>query len=428
MQNIQPSIQNLRQILSEYHWLDLAESVSIAASALGTLAGALSGQVVYAAAPLTVALSLNLANRYRLDENTEQYTKAAISDVRNVVESLYTALPENDQPQMDFQALQKSIHHLQKVTERLENKALTEDDWQMVNVRFLTLQESLEKLTQSIGNAPLVVPSRPGNEAGENPGANPGANYGENPGKIRENALANYSELEQRISKLEQKNHEVIKPYLQRLTQALQQLKQDQSLAKVRKKIQALSEEIKQRTVVQVEVEALTQQLETIAAQQAQLNQQFLASSSPLPDISSVESAIAQISEDLATTKTQTSKRFKRILRTLNALEGQVNQLQQLSHNLQSSVEKVTEDLDHLTDAANLENLENILNQVAAELAEVQHKINSLTPPFNPAPLEQQLQELRALIKQRSLEPTQFLTKEDIAPLVAAIKKLQKRK
>jgi hypothetical protein len=422
MQNIQPNIQNLRQILSEYHWLDLAESVSIAASAIGTLAGAVSGQVVYAAAPLTVALSLNLANRYRLDENTEQYTKAAISDVRNVVESLYTALPENDQPQMDFQALQKSIYHLQKVTERLENKALTEDDWQMVNVRFLTLQESLEKLTQSIGNSPLVVPAGQRCEAGEN--------SGENPVEIRESFLANYSELEQRIGQLEHKNHEVIKPYLQRLTQALQQLKQDQSLGKVRKKIQALSEEIKQRTVVQVEVETLTQQLETIAAQQAQLNQQFLElPAPPVPvDISSVESAIAQISEDLTTTKTQTSKRFKRILGTLNALEGQINQLQQLSHNLQSSVENVTEDLDRLTDAANVENLENILNQVSAELAEVQHKINSLTPPFNPAPLEQQLQELSALIKQQSPEPTQFLTKEDIAPLVAAIKKLQKRK
>ncbi len=427
MQNTQPNIQNLRQILSEYHWLDLAESVSIAASAIGTLAGALSGQVVYAAAPLTVALSLNLANRYRLDENTEQYTKAAISDVRNVVESLYTALPENDQPLMDFQALQKSIYHLQKVTERLENKALTEDDWQMVNVRFLTLQESLEKLTQSIGNSQLVAPAGQRSEAGENPGANYGENYGENPG---EGVLAQYSGLEQRISHLEQKNHEVIKPYLQRLTQTLQQLKQDQSLGKVRKKIQALSEEIKQRTVVQVEVETLTQQLETIAAQQAQLNQQFLElPAPPVPvDISSVESAIAQISEDLTTTKTQTSKRFKRILGTLNALEGQINQLQQLSHNLQSSVENVTEDLDHLTDAANVENLENILNQVAAELAEVQHKINSLTPPFNPEPLEQQLQELSALIKQQSPEPTQFLTKEDIVPLVAAIKKLQKRK
>jgi len=422
MQNIQPNIQNLRQIISEYHWLDLAESVSIAASAIGTLAGALSGQVVYAAAPLTVALSLNLANRYRLDENTEQYTKAAISDVRNVVESLYTALPENDQPQMDFQALQKSIYHLQKVTERLENKALTEDDWQMVNVRFLTLQESLEKLTQSIGNSQFIPPGIQRSEAGEI--------SGKNAGEIREFALANYSELEQRIGQLEQKNHEVIKPYLQRLTQTLQQLKQDQSLGKVRKKIQALSEEIKQRTVVQVEVETLTQQLETIAAQQAQLNQQFLElPAPPVPvDISSIEVAIAQISEDLTTTKTQTSKRFKRILGTLNALEGQINQLQQLSHNLQSSVEKVTEDLDHLSDAANVENLENILNQVSAELAEVQDKINSLTPPFNPAPLEEQLQELSALIKQQSPEPTQFLTKEDIAPLVAAIKKLQKRK
>ncbi len=421
MQNIQPSTQNLRQILSEYHWLDLAESISIAASALGTLAGALSGQVVYAAAPLTVALSLNLANRYRLDENTEQYTKAAISDIRNVVESLYTALPVNEQPQMDFQVLQKSIYHLQKVTERLENKALTEEDWQMVNVRFLTLQESLEKLTQSIGNSPVISPARPESK--------PGENSGENPGETRELVLANYKELEQRISQLEQKNHEVIKPYLQRLTETLQQLKQDQSLGKVRKKIQALSEEIKQRTVAQVEVETLTQQLEKIAAQQAQLNQQFLElPAPPVPvDLSSIESAIAQISEDLTTTKTQTSKRFKRILATLNTLEGQINQLQQLSHNLQSSVEKVTEDLDNFTDAATVENLENILNQVAAELAEVQHKINSLTPPFNPASLEQQLQELSALIKQQSPEPTQFLTKEDIAPLVAAIKKLQKK-
>lgn len=421
MQNIQPNIQHLRQILSEYHWLDLAESVSIAASALGTLAGALSGQVVYAAAPLTVALSLNLANRYRLDENTEQYTKAAISDVRNVVESLYKALPENDQSRVDLKSLQKSIYHLQKVTERLENKALTEDDWQMVNVRFLTLQESLDKLTQSIGNSQLLAPATP-KGAGEE-------NSGENSGEISQSWLAKYSQLEQRISQLEQKNHEVIKPYLQRLTQTLQQLKQDHSLAKVRKKIQALSAEIKQRTAVQIEVENLTKQLETIAAQQAQLNQQFLdLPAPPVPvDTSAIESAIAQIAEDLTNTKTQTSKRFKRILRTLNALEAQVNQLQQLSQNLQSSVEKVTADLDHLTNAANVENLENILNQVAAELAEVQDKINALAPPFNSEPLEQQLQHLSRLIKQQLPKPTQFLTKEDIAPLVAAIKKLQKR-
>lgn len=420
MQNIQPNIQHLRQILSEYHWLDLAESVSIAASALGTLAGALSGQVVYAAAPLTVALSLNLANRYRLDENTEQYTKAAISDVRNVVESLYKALPENDQPRVDLKSLQKSIYHLQKVTERLENKALTEDDWQMVNVRFLTLQESLDKLTQSIGNSQLRASATP-KSAGEE-------NSGENLGEIS-HWLAKYSQLEQRISQLEQKNHEVIKPYLQRLTQTLQQLKQDHSLTKVRKKIQALSEEIKQRTVVQIEIENLTKQLETIAAQQAQLNQQFLdLPAPPVPvDTSAIESVIAQIAEDLTNTKTQTSKRFKRILRTLNALEAQVNQLQQLSQNLQSSVEKVTADLDHLANAANVENLENILNQVAAELAEVQDKINALAPPFNPEPLEQQLQHLSQLIKQQLPKPAQFLTKEDIAPLVAAIKKLQKR-
>ncbi|MEB3340882.1 MAG: hypothetical protein VKJ25_08920, partial [Okeania sp.] len=50
------------------HWLNLAEYACIFGSALGTLGVAFSGQVFYAVAPITLALSLNVANRYRLEQ------------------------------------------------------------------------------------------------------------------------------------------------------------------------------------------------------------------------------------------------------------------------------------------------------------------------------------------------------------------------
>lgn len=413
-------MQNFRQMVSEYHWLDLAESVSIAASAVGTVVGALSSQVVYAAAPLTVALSLNLANRYRLDENTEQYTKAAITDVRNVVESLYTSLPENESSHVDLQNLQKSISHLQKVTERLENKALTEDDWQMVNVRFSTLQESLERLTHSIGNSqkqPIF-----GQEAAENIPPEMAINP-----KLTESA---HAELKERIIQLENKNHEIIKPYLQRLTHSLQEVKQAQSLGEVIKKIEFLNEEVQQITGVKTEVDRLTDQLQTIAAQQAQLNQQFnlITTSQGDENITGIEAAIAQISEDFSETKTQTTKRFKYIIRILNPLKTQINQLQNLCNNLESSVEKINDDMDKYADISVVEYLENILNQISAEIADIQDQITELPQPFDPEEIYQQLQELTALVQKQSTDPSQFLTKQDIAPLVAVIKKLQKHK
>ena len=421
MQNIQPNkMQNLRQMVSEYHWLDLAESVSIAASAVGTVVGALSSQVVYAAAPLTIALSLNLANRYRLDENTEQYAKAAITDVRNVVESLYTSLPENESSHVDLQNLQKSISHLQKVTERLENKALTEDDWQMVNVRFSTLQESLERLTDSIGNSqnqPIF-----GQEAEENIRPEMAINP-----KLTE---SDHAELKDRIIQLEKKNHEIIKPYLQRLTHSLQEVKQAQYLGEVIKRIESLNEEVKQITVVKNEVDCLTYQLQTIAAQQAQLNQQFnlITTSQGDDNITGIEEAIAQISEDFSETKTQTTKRFKYIIRILNPLKNQINQVQNLCDTLESSVEKINDDMDKYADISVIEYLENILNQISAEIADIQNKLTELPQPFDPEEISQKLQELTALVQKQSTDPTQFLTKQDIAPLVAVIKKLQKYK
>lgn len=46
-------------------WLNIAEYVSLAAVVLGSVLAAISGQVIYAAAPVAVSLGLNLVNRRR---------------------------------------------------------------------------------------------------------------------------------------------------------------------------------------------------------------------------------------------------------------------------------------------------------------------------------------------------------------------------
>ena len=46
--------------MSKLHWLEVSEYVSLYAAALGTLAAAATQQVVYATAPLTMAIGLML--------------------------------------------------------------------------------------------------------------------------------------------------------------------------------------------------------------------------------------------------------------------------------------------------------------------------------------------------------------------------------
>lgn len=68
---------------------EIAEYASLSGSALGTIVAVTSGQVAYAAIPLTVALSLNLINRNRVQQQTHQYTTEAIAKAYQVVQSLH---------------------------------------------------------------------------------------------------------------------------------------------------------------------------------------------------------------------------------------------------------------------------------------------------------------------------------------------------
>ncbi len=81
-----PSVANrLRPSFPQRHWLELAEYASLAASGVGSLAVAVSGQAFYGVAPLTLALSLNVANRYRFEQQVRVHQHSEMAQVQKSV-------------------------------------------------------------------------------------------------------------------------------------------------------------------------------------------------------------------------------------------------------------------------------------------------------------------------------------------------------
>jgi uncharacterized protein YoxC len=254
------ALGEMRSSQNQPEWLELAEYASIAGSAIGTIAAGLSGHMIYAAAPLTAALSLNFVNRQRFEQKMQQKSNSAIAGVELAVKSLqqqvqtipgeptelYTAVSDLQQKLSsleshtiaDVQAAVKSLEQqvqapgesqqlypmlsqLQQKLCSLENSALREQDWENVNVRFLLMGE---KLTE-VKNITAELQERSSE-----------VDFSEIQDTVRLQVLLDrptidvatlqteMHQLQEQVSELERLNQEIVKPYLQRLTRAMKQL------------------------------------------------------------------------------------------------------------------------------------------------------------------------------------------------------------
>ena len=91
-------------------WLEIAEYVSLASAAIGSVAAFVSQQVALAAAPLTLSLWLNLLNRQQFQWQVKKYVGTAIADVQQVVSSLHTNL--YSLPSADLSPIAKRLDEL----------------------------------------------------------------------------------------------------------------------------------------------------------------------------------------------------------------------------------------------------------------------------------------------------------------------------
>ncbi len=264
-----PSVgKQLRPSFPQRHWLELAEYASLAASGVGSVAVAVSGQAFYGVAPLTLALSLNVANRYRFEQQARLHQNSEIAQVQKSVNKVektavtvivklrkqlsadiaalrqqMASLPRAEgfeesidierqllslgesvaslqeivasavldvrqqvseqlqdlsprQP-ANLQAVEQAIEQLQSATKGLAETALTRDDWEVVNTRFLEIQKVIANLQSQLQAS-------------------------------THQSTPDLSIVQAQIHRLEHEQQEVVKPHLKRLISVVKQLQHTQ--------------------------------------------------------------------------------------------------------------------------------------------------------------------------------------------------------
>jgi hypothetical protein len=197
----------------------LAEYVSIAGTAVGTLIAAWYQPIVFAGTPLTLALILNVVNRQRFEQNMRQTMDAAITDVRTVVESLHQQIQLLPSESNELDPITDVLTELQRVTQGLEKNALRQDDWEVMNVRFKIIQETIDELKTSPPTSPWHLE---GNDQ-------------ESLTKVLEGfvnqSVTDYQgiqtqigQLSEQVNALQTEQQTLIKPYLKRLVNAVKEL------------------------------------------------------------------------------------------------------------------------------------------------------------------------------------------------------------
>ncbi|MGK7920680.1 MAG: hypothetical protein AB4080_11815 [Trichodesmium sp.] len=211
----------LNQTLYKKHWLNVAEYISIIGSAVGAFAVAAWGQAFYAVAPMTLAISLNVANRYRFEQQMLLYQNSEIGEIQSSVEKLeknaakvivkfrqqvsteiesvreqlsnQSLKPLDSDIQKQLTALENSATSVQQSLASIDKKALTFDDWEEVNSRLLVIEEAIANLQRDME-------------------------------VLAQKTAPNISQIEAKIDHLEIENQQVVKPHLKRLITLVRQL------------------------------------------------------------------------------------------------------------------------------------------------------------------------------------------------------------
>ena len=129
---------------TDCHWLDMAEYVSLASSVAGSVAAVAFQQMVYVAAPLTVALSLSLANRQRFQQHIQQQTTSAIASGKQQIQQ-QTASAIADGKQQIQQQTTSAISDMHRVAEILGSELLAE---------LTVLSVHIDQLSQQMRDLP----------------------------------------------------------------------------------------------------------------------------------------------------------------------------------------------------------------------------------------------------------------------------------
>jgi hypothetical protein len=234
----QPSstvLKKFRKNRQKPHWLDIAEYASFVGSLIGSITVAISGQAIYAVAPLTVALGLNMANRQRLEKKLQLSQLIEISELQKTVSKLEkntvkVVLKLRQQFATEIELVRQELERLSP--EQVEQITAIEQDWQEVaaiaqnpasqnlvdwetwNTRLMLLEEAIASL-QAQWETSI------------------------------DEKNSDLADVQNRLQEMEDQNEEIVKPHLKRLISIVRQLQQ--TSATIQSTQQSINAKLKER-------------------------------------------------------------------------------------------------------------------------------------------------------------------------------------
>ncbi|MFB2837110.1 hypothetical protein [Floridanema evergladense] len=136
---------------NENNGLRVAEKVSVGASVAGTLAAIWSQQMIVAAAPLTLALSLNLINRGKFQQKLEEDITAIVSEIDNRIEQV------DKEVAGEVRSLQASVQDLSVANKNLDSQPIKSEISELQK-QFFSLEEVLSNLTSTTTKEKTEIP------------------------------------------------------------------------------------------------------------------------------------------------------------------------------------------------------------------------------------------------------------------------------
>jgi hypothetical protein len=167
-----------------------------------------------------LALILNVVNRQRFEQDMRQDLDAAITDVRTVVELLHQQIQLLPSESNELDPITDVLTELQRVTQGLEKNALRQDDWEVMNVRFQLIQETIDELKTSMETSGLNF------EKNDQESLNATLEAFVNQ-SITDSATMQIQidQLSEQVNILQTEQQTLIKPYIKRLVNAVKELK-----------------------------------------------------------------------------------------------------------------------------------------------------------------------------------------------------------
>lgn len=176
-------------------WLKILEYTALGTSAVGSILAWWFQQFLFAATPLTLTLGLNLLNREKLEKLLKQEQNRAIAHVENFIGELNSEL---ENIITDPVGIENAISEQEQIDNIVTRIALLEQNLNQIQE---TLKEEQSEAAKPQLSTPNVEPI------------------------LEITALqTQLKRLQQQVAKLQKQNREVIKPYLQKLNRAVEEL------------------------------------------------------------------------------------------------------------------------------------------------------------------------------------------------------------